>query len=420
MQYIVQKRGYRITWPLVALAALLVSLSAVFAITAPNVAGFELEGDLYSNSNFGAADDDWAECPGTTAGASLLPPCDVSDTEGTGVFVLDGTSTDGTECPIDNPAEPGLAICIRDLIKAETDVSGNSDDVFQQGSSKENDFQDFDGDGQADDPSVTPWTMVFGSVPPNKDDASYIYLYFDLENRGDILFADFERTNILGTSHIDMELNALAPVAPGTTDEDFDPDLDTNTVGTVLCKAGNVNPCPVRTTNDALFTFELSNGGAVVDPKFYLWSPDITLGGTVTDWRNPSPTSVSCAATKSIATAEYPWRDVGCIVGAGDDIVTVANPGAISPAPWGSPQAGGGTRDPIPQFGNFELALDLAGLGIAPGCPGFAGVQIKSRASTGIPSQLKDKAFHSIPLNQCGELQINKVDSKDGEPLPGA
>ncbi|MBI4496887.1 MAG: hypothetical protein HY689_03170, partial [Chloroflexi bacterium] len=336
---------------LALLTAVLVSMvlgaTHAFAITAPNVFNFEVEGDLRSGTSFGGGDD-WAQ---GSSGLGVLIPAP-------------GQPTNGTVAPLDNPAEPGKAFALRDKIAAE---GSNADDALIT-NNKETDFQDSNGDGLADDPSITDWSIGLGQVPPSKDDLSYVYLYHDLANRNNVVYMAFERTNILGTSHVDFEFNHL---------------------DTVPCPSNPATRCPQRTNGDVLIAFDITNGGAVVTPRLFLWD--------TSDW----PTTPQ-------EQREYPWRESA--VNLSDKIIatTNADPNGIPAGPWGSVDSKGASRSTIPQFGFFEIAADFGALGLAIGCPGFATLQVKSRSAAAIDADLKDYGVLSIELDHCGSISGQK------------
>ncbi len=109
---------------------------------------------------------------------------------------------------------PGLTNCAIDPVK------NSADNALGQGA-KEDD--------------VAP-TVVTGSIPPSKDDLSRFYINKERVGGDDYLYMAWERSNLLGSAHMDFELNQDAtPSANGVT--------------------------PVRTAGDLLFDFDFGGSG---------------------------------------------------------------------------------------------------------------------------------------------------------------
>jgi hypothetical protein len=68
-------------------------------------------------------------------------------------------------------------------------VKNQSDNAFGQGSKE-------------DDPVPT---VVFGSIPPSKDDLSRFYVNQERVGGNDFLYLAWERSNLLGSAHLDFE-----------------------------------------------------------------------------------------------------------------------------------------------------------------------------------------------------------------------
>jgi hypothetical protein len=102
-----------------------------------------------------------------------------------------------------------------------------------------------------DDPAPT---VVFGSIPPSKDDLSRFYVNQEHAGGNDFLYLAWERSNLLGSAHMDFEFNQDATLsANGVT--------------------------PVRTAGDLLIDFDFGGSGVPVLQK-HTW---ITSGNPATD-----------------------------------------------------------------------------------------------------------------------------------------
>ena len=55
-----------------------------------------------------------------------------------------------------------------------------------------------------DDPAPT---VVNGSIPPSKDDLSRFYVNQEKADGNDFLYLAWERSNLLGSAHMDFEFN---------------------------------------------------------------------------------------------------------------------------------------------------------------------------------------------------------------------
>ena len=84
-------------------------------------------------------------------------------------------------------------------------------------------------------------TVVNGSIPPSKDDLSRFYVNKERVGGQDFLYLAWERSNLLGSAHMDFELNQDAtPSANGVT--------------------------PVRTAGDLLIDFDFGGSGVPSKP----------------------------------------------------------------------------------------------------------------------------------------------------------
>jgi Prealbumin-like fold domain len=232
------------------------------------------------------------------------------------------------------------------------------------------------GQGSKEDNPVP--TVVFGSIPPSKDDLSRFYVNKERINGNDYLYLAWERSNLLGSAHMDFELSQ-------------DSTLSANGVTTV------------RTAGDLLIDFDFGGSGVPVLTK-HTW---ITTG-------NP--------ATLCEASNTLPCWDKAVNLGAFAE-AQVNNAPVVDTNPPGAPRTlAGNTKNGINStFG--EAGINLTGSGIFPPnvCEHFGAATLKSRSSgNSFTSELKD-FIAPIPINitNCGVVNIHKQDDV-GAPLSGA
>jgi hypothetical protein len=248
-------------------------------------------------------------------------------------------------------------------------VKNQSDNALGQGS-KEDD--------------VSP-TVVSGSIPPSKDDLSRFYVNKERVGGNDFLYLAWERSNLLGSAHMDFELN-----------QKFCDPTKTPT----NCSANGVTP--LRTAGDLLIDFDFGGSGVPVLTK-HTW---ITSG---------SP--ANCEANNTL-----PCWDKAVNLGAFAE-AQVNNAPVVDTNPPGAPRTlDGNTKNGINStFG--EAGINLTGSGIFPAnvCENFGSAMLKSRSSgNSFTSELKD-FISPVPVNitNCGIVNIHKQDDL-GAPLAGA
>lgn len=245
--------------------------------------------------------------------------------------------------------------CGLDLVRSQ------NDNAFGQGS-KEDD--------------VAP-TVVFGSIPPSKDDLSRFYVNQEHASNNDYLYMAWERSNLLGSAHMDFEFNqSTTPSANGVT--------------------------PVRTAGDLLIDYDFGGSGVPVLAK-HTW---ITSGS-----------AANCEASNSL-----PCWDKAVDLGAFAEAQVNSAP-VVDTNPPGAPRTlDGNTKNGINStFG--EAGINLTGAGIFPPgvCENFGSATLKSRSSgNSFSSELKD-FIAPVPVNisNCGTVNIHKQDDA-GAPLQGA
>jgi hypothetical protein len=338
---------------------------------------FEIEGDLQAgvfpgSSDPTAAGEDWVDTANTGADSAfsalkctVVPCAPVTTDNGLVTNVVDGSGV-------------GTGELFRDGLKVDPDPT-----TFTQGD-KENDSSTVSTGAGGNLVSQTPWHIVTGSVPPNKDDL------FDVATNTFISGANAEldlgllRTNNNGSSHVDFELNRLAAVP---------------------CANAPTKSCPQRTEGDLLVAFEISPGS--ITQRFFVW--DLPNG---TDGGGHGRGGVNCVGPLSGNEHPCPWEEIAPPLDSGGipNVRAAVNTNELPAQPWGNRLPSGEATNVIPTGGWFEAALDLDALGFSPSCPGFGSASAKSRSSgSSVTSALTDIAGpFPINLNTCGKITIIK------------
>jgi hypothetical protein len=245
--------------------------------------------------------------------------------------------------------------CGTDLVKSQLD------NAFGQGA-KEDD--------------LAP-TIVSGQIPPSKDDLSRFYVNKEKAGGNDYLYLAWERSNLLGSAHMDFEFNQSST-------------------------AGGNGVTPVRTLGDLLIDFDFGGSGVPVLAK-HTWVATATPG-TTCETSNSSP----C------------WNKATNLTTGGfaDGSVNSANV-TDNNAPGNPRTLAGNTKNGINStFG--EAAINLTGAGVfsAGTCTHFGSAYLKSRSSgNSFSSELKD-FIAPIPVNisNCGTLTVKKVTDPSPDP----
>src|SRR5262245_4986095 len=255
------------------------------------------------------------------------------------------------------------ANCGNDLVRSSADNS------FGQGPKE-------------DDPAPSVGT---GSIPPNKDDLRRFYVNQEHQhsvgcapgtgtpNDCDYLYLAWERTNLLGSAHMDFEFNQDSTVgANGVT--------------------------PVRTANDLLIVFDFGGSGV----------PDLALLRWVT-----SGATSQCEASNSLPC----WGNKVDLTAAGFAEGAVNGTALTDNRAPGNPFALPGDSSHS-TFG--EAGINLTGANVFPSnvCFHLGSAFLKSRSSgQSFTSTLKD-FIAPIPVNitNCGKIIIRKVTSPSPDP----
>jgi hypothetical protein len=202
------------------------------------------------------------------------------------------------------------------------------------------------GNGSKEDTAVP--SVVDGSIPPNKSDLKTFGLYKETVGSKSYLNLFWTRVqDPSGTTNMDFEFNQKQ------------------------AKAGDGNGItPLRTANDLLITYDLSNGGvnATISLRKWTgsaWGPELALGS---------------------------------------DALGTINTSAIAAA-----SSGGQGPLSVRTFG--EASIDLSKVFTSADCQSFGSAFLKSRSSDTFSSAMKDFiAPMNITLTNCGSIVINKVD----------
>jgi len=214
-----------------------------------------------------------------------------------------------------------------------------------------------------DDPAPS---VVTGGIPPSKDDLTRFYVNKEKVSGNDYLYLAWERTNLLGSAHMDFEFNQSAVLsANGVT--------------------------PVRTAGDILIDYDFGGSGTPVLQR-HSW---ITTGS-----------ASNCETNNAL-----PCWNKAVTLGANAE-AKVNSTNVIDTNPPGNPRTLlGNTKNGVNStFG--EAGLNLTGLNIFPSnvCAHFGSATLKSRSSgNSFNSELKD-FIAPVPVNisNCGEIKIVK------------
>ena len=240
---------------------------------------------------------------------------------------------------------------VSEVRKADT-ASGQNDESFGQGTKEDTPV-----------PSV-----VTGGIPPNKSDLKFFGIHQEGSGSSGFLNLFWSRVqDPSGTTNMDFEFNqSQTASANGVT--------------------------PVRTANDLLIQYDLSNGGV---------NPTISISKWVT-----TGTKADCEASNTLPC----WgHKTALATDAAGSINTSAIPAADSD--------GLGAQDPR-TFGEAQLRLSAL---FPPGsCFSFGSAYLKSRSADTFTSALKDFVPPApVNITNCGSVKINKTDDL-GAPLAGA
>jgi hypothetical protein len=217
-----------------------------------------------------------------------------------------------------------------------------------------------------------------GSIPPNKDDLSRFYVNKERASGNDYLHLAWERTNTLGSAHMDFEFNQSDTVsANGVT--------------------------KVRTEGDVLITFDFGGSGQPV-LDLLRW---VTTGS-----------ASQCEASNSLPC----WGNKQNLTASGFAQGSVNNTNVLDFNPPGAPRtlAGSVANNGSVSSTFGEATVNLTGANIFPQnrCSHLGAAMLKSRSSgQSFTSSLKD-FIAPIPVNitNCGTVIIRKVTDPASNP----
>jgi Prealbumin-like fold domain len=227
-------------------------------------------------------------------------------------------------------------------LTANDKASGQTDNSFGQGAKED----------------ATLVNVVTGSIPPNKNDLTSLYVSGAIGSNNHVfLYLAWQRAVNIGSANLDIELNQNSFSLPLTDAKDV----------ALNRKAG-----------DLLVLYDFQGQGTPV-LSLFTW---ITSG-------------VPCAVSQDSAPC---WKSLG-----------TANANASEAAVSGNGLTG-------------EAVIDLTAQGLIPNdtCESFAQGWDKARSSTSLTAELKDFISPGpAHFNTCGAVAINKMDGKGGA-LAGA
>jgi hypothetical protein len=300
----------------------------------------------------------------------------------------------------------------RDWLKVgdSTTTPTFSDDqtTFTQGD-KENDFTNTScPTGTPTPPCVsdTPWHIVHGSTPPNKDDLFDVAVNTIVSGTSSELDIGMVRTNNNGSSHLDFELNKQdwLPTSQGGTD-------GVNCLASPDPTVISGFKCPKRTEGDLLISFEINPDGSATE-RFFVWDLPGGIDAGIGK-RGSAGSTVNCdGALDPFKDHPCPWEEISPPTSSGGvaTVLTGVNSSPIPAPPWGFKNPDGTTNSTIPVGGWFEAGINLSALGFPPSCPGFGVASAKARSSgDSVTSALTDLAGpFPVNLNTCGKITIIK------------
>jgi hypothetical protein len=359
-----------------ALAALVLAMTGSATNTTLNA--FEIEGDLTAATSNGTSED-WVNTANTGAdSASAALKCTVGSC--TPANVTDGSGV-------------GTGELFRDDLKVDPDRT-----TFTQGD-KENDYDSGSVTCPTGQPCVSssPYHIVTGTTPPNKDDLFDVVSNSRISGTQAELDLGMVRTNNNGSSHVDFELNRVDWTPGSTTGATCGKDTTTITGF----------KCPVRTEGDLLISFEISPSSTTppveVNTRYFVWD---LPGGT--DANGHGRGSNDCQGPLTGNENTCPWEEIAAP--SGSVLLFGVNGADLAAAPWGSRLPDGTATSTYPAGGWFEAGIDLDALGFSPSCPGFGTASAKARSSgSSVTSALTDLAGpFPVNLNNCAKITIIK------------
>ena len=272
-----------------------------------------------------------------------------------GNLVLDDEAKDWANVGIDCVDDPSPAGDERNGCGLDK-PTGNTDDSFGEGTSENDD----------------PPSVVDGSIPNNKSDLTRFYVASEKAAGKDFLYLAWERVQEpSGTTNMDFEFNQSETTSSnGVT--------------------------PVRTLDDLLVKYDLSQGGTNPTLGFHRWE---TQAG------NSGATSATARAAICEAGNKFPcWGKVQPLVGNFEGAVNQPDP-VSDPIGPNAPRSLSART-----FGEAAINLTDSGLFPAGSCTNFGSGYLKSRSSDSFTAAIKDFiAPIEVNVSNCGSIELKKA-----------
>jgi hypothetical protein len=243
-------------------------------------------------------------------------------------WVADSGANSGSDCLGDD----AIASCIEPGVTGAVGGTGHWNGVRIVDGIGSDDLDIFLTGGKEND--YTTWNVGSGTVGSSKFDITQAYL----ANNQDTLFFGMERRGNNGTTAFDFEFNQLEPASSAS------------------CPPDPSVPC--RSLGDVLFSFEMQGAGnsGSSTPFIFTWDGDAF---------QPSSAATIVSSINGVQTT--------------------------AAAPWGYVDRHGDWK--LGNLARFSFAEALAPLSLLPGvnsCGGTAYVQVRTRSSATVNSDLKD------------------------------
>jgi hypothetical protein len=334
--------------------ALLLPMIAIMGGSAAPLSFFEIEGNLIDNA-----------APPPPGAADATDWFNTANQPNPVVFGLDG--------PGDPTQGPGFKI-----EDTTSQGAGNTDQDYFSPSGK------FDAAGT--------WSITSGSVGPAQN---------DLTNLTVMPLQALESPNSTSSSFMLMSMERMKKEGTFKLIFEFNRDQWDGSNGT--------NRGPAREEGDIVVFFELSG------------NPDSRTEDLFVQILRYDPDNPTCADVTGPPAIDYIGTFGGgfCTVLASNGAVldpakaeaTMNDVALTVPAAWNSKDTKGNVRTTIGAFEFAEAALNLTGLGIDPGCPGFGSVYAATVSAISPTADLKDLAGpQALPITCGARIQIGDDD----------
>ena len=249
---------------------------------------------------------------------------------------LTGSPFNGSDGKLDSNA----------ILTANDLASGQSDNSFGQGTKEDN----------------ISVNVVTGSIPPNKNDLTSLYVTGAIGTNNHLfVYLAWTRAVNIGSANLDIELNQNSFSLPTTAQKNV-----------------SLN----RAAGDLLVLYDFGGSGTPV-LSIFSWATSLAAGQ-------------SCAVSQDSTPC---WVSRGS-VNSSDSEAQVSSDGLLG-----------------------EAVIDLTSAGLVPSgsCETFAQAWDKARSSTSLTAEMKDFISPgSANFNTCGAIAISKISTKGNTALSGA